>query len=190
MLTYIVGAVVVLILGFLVVVAMQPPDFRVERKATIPARPAEVFAQVSDLHKWQAWSPWERLDPQLKRTYSESAAGTGASYAWVGNRNVGEGRMTITECRPNELVRIKLEFFKPFKATNTAEFTFQPQGDNQTLVTWSMYGPKNFFAKALHLLISMDKMCGGQFEQGLTNLKSAVTGNTSPSPAAVLSGNS
>jgi hypothetical protein len=190
MLTYIIGAIAVLILGFLVVVAMQPADFRVERKASIPARPAEVFAQVCDLHNWQAWSPWERVDPQLKRTYSGSAAGTGASYAWVGNRNVGEGRMTVTECRPNDLVRIKLEFFKPFQATNTAEFTFEPQGENQTLVTWSMYGPKNFFAKALHLLMSMDKMCGGQFEQGLTNLESVVAGNMNRSPLAVLSGTS
>ena len=145
-----------------------------ERKATIPASSAEVFAQVHDLHKWQAWSPWERVDPNMKRTYSGPAAGTGASYAWVGNRNVGEGRMTITECRPNELIRIKLEFFKPFKATNTAEFTFQPQGDHQTAVTWSMFGPKNFFAKALHMFCSMDKMIGGEFDIGLANLKAVV----------------
>ena len=174
MLTYIVIAVVAIVVVLLAVVAMQSSDFRVERKATIPAPPAEVFAQVRDLHKWQAWSPWEQVDPEMKRTYSGAATGTGASYAWVGNRNVGEGRMTITECRPNELIRIRLEFFKPFKATNTAEFTFQPQGDRQTAVTWSMFGPKNFFAKALHLCISMDKMIGGQFDKGLANLKAVV----------------
>ena len=153
MLTYIVIAVVVVILVLLAIVAMQSSDFRVERKATIAASSADVFAQVCDLHKWQAWSPWERVDPEMKRTYSGPAVGTGASYAWLGNRNVGEGRMTISECRPNDLIRIKLEFFKPFKATNTAEFTFVPQGNSQTAVTWSMFGPKNFFAKALaHVL--------------------------------------
>jgi Polyketide cyclase / dehydrase and lipid transport len=174
MLTYIVIAVVVVILVLLAIVAMQSSDFRVERKATIPASPAEVFAQVHDLHKWQAWSPWERVDPEMKRTYSGPAAGTGASYAWLGNRNVGEGRMTIAECRPNDLIRIKLEFFKPFKATNTAEFTFVPQGNSQTAVTWSMFGPKNFFAKALHMFCSMDKMIGGEFDKGLANLKAVV----------------
>jgi len=174
MFTYVVLAIVVVILVLLAVVAMQSSDFRVERKATIPAPPAEVFAEVRDLHKWQAWSPWERVDPSMQRTYSGPAAGSGASYAWVGNRNVGEGRMTITECRPNDLIRIKLEFFKPFKATNTAEFAFQSQGDHQTAVTWSMFGPKNLFAKALHLCISMDKMIGGQFDQGLANLKTVV----------------
>ncbi len=174
MFTYIVLAIVAVILLLLAVVAMQPSDFRVERKAIIPAAPAEVFAQVHDLHKWQAWSPWERVDPTMKRSYSGSAAGTGASYAWLGNRNVGEGRMTITECRPNELIRIRLEFLKPFKATNTAEFTFLPQGENQTAVTWSMLGPKNLFAKAIHLCISMDKMIGGEFDKGLANLKSVV----------------
>lgn len=180
MLTYIAIAAVALIVVLLAVVAMQSSDFRVDRKLLIPAPPAAIFAHVADLHKWVAWSPWERVDPGMKRTYSGPAAGNGASYAWVGNKNVGAGRMTITECRPNELVRIKLEFFKPFKATNTAEFTFQPQGDNETQVTWSMYGPKNFFAKAFHLVCNMDKMCGGEFEKGLANLKSVVT----KSPAA------
>jgi uncharacterized protein YndB with AHSA1/START domain len=154
---------------------MQSSEFRVERKAVIPAPPAEVFANVADLHKWRAWSPWERVDPDMQRTYSGPDAGNGASYAWVGNRNVGEGRMTITECRPNDFIRIKLEFLKPFACTNTAEFTFAPQGDGQTAVTWSMFGPKNLFAKAFHLCVSMDKMIGGDFEKGLTNLKTVVT---------------
>jgi hypothetical protein len=181
MFTYIAIAVLVLIVVMLAVVAMQSSDFRVDRKLLIPAPPAAIFEHVADLHKWTAWSPWERVDPDMQRTYSGSAAGKGASYAWVGNKNVGEGRMTITECRPNDLIRIKLEFFKPFKATNTAEFTFLPQGDNATQVTWSMYGPKNFFAKAFHMVCNMDKMCGGEFEKGLANLKSVVA--SSPATA-------
>ena len=184
MLTYILVAVVAIVIVLFAVVAMQPSDFRVERKAVLPAPPADVFANVADLHKWLAWSPWERVDPDLQRTYSGPDVGKGASYAWLGNKNVGEGRMTITECRPNDLIRIKLEFLKPFKATNTAEFTFQPQGDNQTQVTWSMYGLKNFFAKAMHLVISMDKMCGGEFEMGLTNLRAVVADAPTAIPAS------
>jgi hypothetical protein len=109
----------------------------------------------------------------MKQAYEGAAAGTGAVYTWVGNKEVGEGRMTITESRPNDLIRIKLEFFKPFAATNTAEFTFKPEG-NQTAVTWSMTGDNNFIAKAVHLFMNMDKMIGGQFEKGLASMKSLV----------------
>lgn len=172
MLTYVILGIAALIVLLLIVIAMQPNSFRVERRATIPASPAEVFAQVQDLHKWQAWSPWENIDPRLKRTFSGSPTGVGAIYDWSGNNEVGQGRMTILECRPTEFIRIKLEFFKPFKGLSTAEFTFVPQGDHQTQVTWAMYGPKNFFAKALHLVFSMEKMIGGQFEKGLDKLKS------------------
>ena len=115
--------VAVIVFGFLVVVAMQPADFRVTRTATIAAPAAAVFAQVNDFHNWQAWSPWEKMDPAMKRTYEGAPAGRGAIYAWVGNKEVGEGRMTVTESRPNELIRIKLEFGKPFRATNVAEFS-------------------------------------------------------------------
>jgi hypothetical protein len=156
------------------VVALQPSDFRVERMATIPAPPSRVFPLVNNLHRWQAWSPWERIDPNLQRTYTGPESGVGASYRWVGNSDVGEGRMTIIESTPDELVRIKLEFFKPFAAVSTAEFSFEPVANSQTKVTWSMSGPKNLLAKAIHLFISMDKMIGGQFEQGLANLTAAV----------------
>lgn len=163
--------VAILIAIFLVIVAVQPAGFRVERTATISAPPAILFAQVNDLHKWNAWSPWEKIDPAMKRTYEGSPAGAGAIYAWSGNKEVGEGRMTITESRPNELIRIKLDFFKPFPTTNTAEFNFKPEG-NQTAVTWSMTGKKNFVSKAVCLFMNMDSMVGGQFEKGLANLKS------------------
>ncbi len=156
-----------------VVVAMQPSEFRVTRSTTVAAPPAAVFAQVNDFHRWEAWNPWGKIDPAMKQTYQGAPAGTGAIYTWTGNKEVGEGRMTLTESRPNDLIRIKLEFFKPFAATNTAEFTFMPEG-NQTLVTWSMRGDNNFMAKAIHLFINMDKMIGGQFEEGLESMKSVV----------------
>jgi len=155
------------------VVAMQPSEFRVVRTATIAAPAPVVFAQVNDFRKWQAWSPYERLDPAMKRIYEGAPAGTGAIYTWAGNNEVGEGRTTITESRPSDLIRIKLEFVRPFSATNTAEFTFKPEG-NQTAVTWSLAGNKNFTAKAVHLFMNMDRMVGGQFEEGLARMKSVV----------------
>jgi hypothetical protein len=161
-------AVVVLI--FVVVIAVQPSEFRVTRTATIPVPVAVVFAQVNDLHKWQAWSPWAKLDPASKITFEGPVAGTGASFSWAGNDKVGEGRMTIADSRASELVRFKLEFKKPFEGNNDAEFTFQPQGD-QTVVTWSMSGTKNFMFKAVGLFMNCDKMLGDQFEEGLANLK-------------------
>jgi len=173
-LTYIIIGLLALVALVAIVVAMQPSDFRVERTATMSAAPAAIFAEVNDLHRWQAWSPWEKIDPELKRTYEGPQAGVGASYAWVGNKNVGEGRMTIVESRPDEFIRIKLEFFKPFAATNTAEFAFRKVNDNQTTVTWTMFGCNNLMAKAFHLFINMDKMVGGQFAQGLANLKTVV----------------
>ncbi|TMA11498.1 MAG: polyketide cyclase [Deltaproteobacteria bacterium] len=164
---------VVIVVVFVVIVALQPSEFRVARTATISAPPPAVFAQVNDFHKWAAWNPWGKIDPAMKQAYDGAPAGTGAIYTWTGNNEVGEGRMTITESRPSDLIRIKLEFFKPFAATNTAEFTFKPEG-NQTAVTWSMTGQNNFMAKAVHLFMNMDKMVGGQFEQGLASMKSLV----------------
>src|SRR5712691_6045307 len=164
-------ALAVIVVVFLSVVAMQPSDFRISRSATIAAPPEAVFAQVNGLHNWEAWSPWAKLDPAAKNTYEGPAAGVGAAFTWAGNNKVGEGRMTITESRPNESVRFKLDFLKPFKATNTAEFTFKPEG-NQTAVTWSMVGQNNFMAKAVHLFVNMDRMIGDKFEKGLAQMKS------------------
>jgi len=163
----------VLIVAFVVVVAMQPSDFRIVRSATMSAPPSTIFAQVNDFHKWQAWSPWAKLDPTMKTTYEGAESGTGAIHTWSGNNQVGEGRMTIMESRPNERIRFKLDFLKPMAATNTAEFTFTPQG-KQTLVTWSMSGQNNFIGKAMGLVMNCEKMVGGQFETGLANLKSIV----------------
>ena len=170
MLTKILIAVAVIVVVFLVIVALQPSEFRVARSTTISAPPSAVFGQVNDFHKWEAWNPFAKNDPAMKQSYEGAPAGTGAVYTWSGNKEVGEGRMTITESRPSDLIRINLEFFKPFAGTSVAEFTFKPDG-NQTVVTWSMTGENNFMAKAIHLFMSMDKMIGGQFEKGLAQMK-------------------
>jgi hypothetical protein len=170
------GAIVaVAVIGFVILVAMQPAEFRVVRTGKVSAPPAAVFAQVNDFHNWQAWSPWARLDPAAENSFEGPSAGTGAIFRWAGNDDVGKGSMTITESRPSDLIRIKLEFLEPFEDTCTAEFTFRPEGD-ETVVTWSMYGENDFVAKAICLFVDMDEMVGGQFEQGLANMKSVVEG--------------
>lgn len=168
----------VIVIGLGVVVAMQPSEFRVARTAIIAAPAPAVFNQVNDFHNWAAWNPWAALDPGMKQTYEGAPAGTGAIYTWAGNRQVGEGRMTLTESRPSDLIRIRLEFLKPLAAVSMAEFTFKPEG-KQTVVTWSMVGRNNFMAKAIHLVMSMDRMIGGNFEQGLARMKAVVEGERS-----------
>jgi uncharacterized protein YndB with AHSA1/START domain len=160
----------VIVIGLVIVIAMQPAEFRVARSTKVSAPPSEVFAQVVDFHKWEAWNPWGKIDPAMQQSYEGAPAGTGAVYLWNGNKEVGAGRMTIIESRPSELIRIKMEFFKPFAGTSTAEFAFKPEG-NQTAVTWSMAGENNFMAKAIHLFMNMDKMIGGQFDNGLAQMK-------------------
>ncbi len=172
----------VLVIAFLVTAALSPKTFRVARSATLPAPPAAVFAQVNAFHAWQGWSPWEKLDPNLQRTYEGPAAGVGASYAWTGNTKVGAGRMTITESRPNELVCIRLEFLKPFAATNTAEFTLAPAEGGRTAVTWSMKGETNFICRGLSPFMNMDKMIGASFEQGLASLGQIAGQSPAPTP--------
>lgn len=173
MLTKVLVAIAVIVVVLVIVVALQPSEFRVARSTTISAPPAAVFAQVNDFHRWEAWNPWGKMDPAMKQTYEGAPSGVGAVYAWAGNNEVGEGRMTITESRPSDLIRINMEFLKPFAANSTAEFTFKPEG-NQTAVTWSMTGAKNFMAKAIHLFMNMDKMIGGQFDKGLADMKRLV----------------
>lgn len=166
----ILAGLAVVVIVFVVVVALQPADYRVVRSATISAPPAEVFAHVNDFHKWEAWSPWAKLDPAAKNTFEGPPAGPGAIFSWAGNDKVGEGKMTLAESHPNDLIRINLEFIKPFASTCTAEFTFKPEG-NQTVVSWSMAGKKNFISKAFCLFMNMDKTVGGDFEKGLAQLK-------------------
>lgn len=174
-----IAAVVALIAAFIVVVAMQPSDFRIVRSTTISGPPSDIFAQVNDLHKWEAWSPWAKLDHTLKQSYEGAPSGTGAIYGWNGNKRVGEGRMSITESRPNDLIRIKLEFMRPFAGTNDVEFSFKPEGD-QTVVTWTMTGKYSFIPKAVGLFMNMEKMLGGMFEQGLAQMKAVVEAKKAP----------
>lgn len=163
-------ALAAIVIVFAAVIALQPSEFRVVRSATISAPAADVFAQVNDFHKWEAWSPWAKLDPAAKNSFAGAPAGTGAIFTWAGNNEVGEGRMTITESRPNDLIRITLEFVKPMPGVSYTEFTFKSEGD-QTVVTWSISGKNNFVSRAVCMFMNMDKMIGGNFEKGLAQIK-------------------
>jgi uncharacterized protein YndB with AHSA1/START domain len=161
---------VVVIAGLLLFTVTRPASFTVNRSIAIKAPSDRIFALLQDMHRWAAWSPWEKKDPDMQRTYSGAAAGLGAVYEWNGNKNVGQGRMEIIEIKAPEKLVIKLDFLKPFEAHNMAEFTLLPTGDSVT-VTWSMYGPNRYIAKVMGIFVSMDKMVGGDFETGLANLK-------------------
>jgi hypothetical protein len=172
----IVSVVALVIVVLVVLIASRPAAFRISRSETIAAPAAAIFPHVNELHAWEAWSPFEKLDPALKRTYEGPATGVGASYAWSGNSKAGEGRSTITESHPNDLIRLKLQFTRPFSATNAVEFTFKPEG-NQTVVTWAMTGENGFMGKAFDFFVTMDKMVGSEFAKGLAAMKSLVESN-------------
>ena len=165
--------VVAVIAVFLIVVALQPAEYRIERSAAMTAPAADVFAQVNDFHKWEAWSPWAKLDPAAKNTYDGPSSGVGAGLAWEGNDKVGVGRMTITESKPAERIAIRLEFIKPFADVALTEFAFKGDG-KQTTVTWAMSGHKHYLSKMMCLFMNMDKMVGGDFEKGLASIKTVV----------------
>jgi len=164
-------AVAVIVALYLIIAALQPSEFTITRSATTSAPAEAVFAQVNDFHKWEAWSPWAKLDPNARNSYEGPAAGVGAVCSWSGNMQVGQGRMTIVESRQNESIRLNLDFVKPMKAHNIAEFTFKTAG-NQTKITWTMSGKKCFMGKAFGLLMNCDKMVGSMFEKGLAGMKS------------------
>jgi len=166
--------VVLLIAGILIFAALRPSRFRIERSAGIKAPPEKIFPYINDFHQWPAWSPWEKLDSGLQRTFSGPASGTGAVYEWQGNKKVGSGRMEITDATPASRVLIKLDFLSPFEAHNTAEFTLAPQEGGGTRITWAMYGPSPYISKLMGLVFNMEKMVGTSFEEGLTTLKSLV----------------
>ena len=162
------------IIGVVLIIAATKPDtFRVERSADIKASPEKVFAQINDLNNWRAWSTWERMDPNMKKTFSGPESGKGARYAWEGNSKVGKGSMEITASVPLTKVQIKLDFIAPFEGHNMADLVLLPQGDG-TRVTWSMYGPSPFISKVFSVFVSMDKMIGNDFEASLVNLKAVV----------------
>lgn len=173
MLPIILVSALVLFGALFLIVAGRPSAFVITRTASVSAPAANVFAQVNDLHRWDAWSPWAKLDPAMRQTFDGPPAGTGAGYAWDGNRKVGAGRMTIAESRAPELVRLRLEFLRPFATTNAAEFTFRASG-SQTTVTWSMSGRGGFITKLFGLVMDMDKLIGRDFEKGLAQLKAVA----------------
>lgn len=163
----------IVVVGVLIIASTKPDTFRVERRIAIKAPPEKVFALINDFHAWPLWSPWEKKDPALKRTYSGASAGKGSIYAWEGNSQVGKGRMEITESTPSSRILIALDFIAPFEAHNTADFMLTPESGGTTVV-WAMYGPAIFMSKVMTTFISMDKMVGKDFEQGLANMKAAA----------------
>lgn len=152
----------------------KPGTFRVQRTRRIQAPPEAIFALIEDFRRWPAWSPYEKLDPEMRKTYSGPATGRGSVYQWQGNRKAGEGRMEIVETVPSSVVRIQLDFLKPFEGHNTAEFTLVPEGD-ATLVTWAMFGPLTLMARVMSVFCSMDRLMGKEFETGLENLGAAAS---------------
>ena len=170
MVKIVVVGVVVLIAAVLGLAATKPDTFRIQRAASIKAPPEEIFALINDFRSWGSWSPWEKKDLGMKRALSAAASGKGAVYEWEGNKNVGQGRMEITESVPPSKLTIALDFVKPFQAHNIVEFRLEPNGDS-THVTWAMQGHTPYFAKIIHVFVNMDRMVGKDFEAGLASLK-------------------
>ncbi|UUZ77709.1 SRPBCC family protein [Polaromonas sp. P1(28)-13] len=166
-------AVFVLIAAVLIFASTKPDSFRVQRQVAINAPPEKIYPLVNDYRNWGAWSPYEKKDPAMKRSYSGPASGKGAVYAWEGDSGVGVGRMEITQSSPPSQVLINLDFSKPFEAHNQVAFTIQPQGAAST-VTWAMQGPAPLISRVMQVFFSMDKMVGQDFEVGLANLKTAA----------------
>lgn len=162
--------VAVLIAGVLLFAATKPDVFQVQRNVSIKAPPEKVYALINDFKQWGAWSPWEKKDPGMKRTFGAITAGKGATYAWDGNKDVGKGSMEIVEAAPSSKIRLRLDFETPFEAHNSVTFTLEPR-DGGTQVNWLMEGPVPYFAKIIHVFINMDRMVGGDFETGLASLK-------------------
>jgi len=168
-------AVLVAVLTVLtLVIALQPAAFQITRSAAMEASAAKIFGHVNNLRQWHDWSPWAKIDPNTVVTFTGSDEGMGATMRWESAMDeVGIGQMTITESQPSDMIQLQLDFEKPFKGTNSTEFTFKPEGD-KTLVTWTMKGTNNFVGKAMSLVFNCDKMVGGRFEQGLAQLQALV----------------
>jgi uncharacterized protein YndB with AHSA1/START domain len=162
--------IVVVLAALLIYAAAKPDTFHIERSTSIKAPPEKIFVLINDFKQWESWSPWEKIDPALKRTYGGAGGGKGAMYEWNGNKDIGHGRMEIIESVPPTKVALKLDFIKPFEAHNTVEFNLQTQGGSTT-VTQAMYGPSPYIAKLMGVFFSMEKMVGEKYEEGLANLK-------------------
>jgi hypothetical protein len=173
MLFWIILIVIVLVALVLIYGVSQPAGFSVVREADFNATPKMVFSQINDFHNWSAWSPWEKMDPDMKREFSGSASGVGAKYAWVGNKKVGQGNMEITNSVPSKNMQLDLNFIKPFQASNVTEFTLTPNGKG-THLKWEMRGRAPFVFRVMGMFFSMDKIVGTDFERGLANLRGIV----------------
>ena len=173
MLKTVVIAIAILIAGVLAFAATRPDTFRVQRSASIKAPPEKVFPLINDFKSWGAWSPWEKKDPAMKRSFGAATSGKGATYAWEGSKDVGQGSMEIVESTAPGRVSLKLDFVKPFEAHNIVTFTLEPR-NGATNVTWSMEGPVPYCAKLIHLFINMDSMVGKDFEAGLAAMKATA----------------
>ncbi|MDH5538102.1 MAG: SRPBCC family protein [Rhizobacter sp.] len=167
---------VVAVAAVLAFAATRPDTFRIQREVSIKAAPEVVFALINDFHRWQAWSPWEKLDPAMQRSHSGAASGVGAVYAWEGSGKVGAGRMEITDSAAPAKLTIQLDFIKPFTARNTAEFSMKGEGET-TRVQWAMHGASPYISKLMGVFFNMDKLIGADFEAGLANLKAAAEKN-------------
>ncbi len=173
MLKKILIVLVLAVAGVLLYAATKPDTFQVQRRATIAAPPERVFALIDDFHRWGEWSPWEKLDPAMTRTFEGPASGTGAVYAWKGNKDVGQGRMEIAESSPPGRIAIKLDFIEPMESNNVTEFVLAPK-DGGTEVTWTMRGPSPYLTKVMDTVVGMDRLIGKDFEAGLANMKAAA----------------
>ena len=169
----ILGIFALVVVGILGFATTRPDTFRVERSIVINAPPARIYALLDDFHQWSQWSPWEKLDPALKRTFSGAPSGVGATYEWQGNREAGHGRMDVVDATPPSQLGISIHFIEPFDSTNRVVFALAPEAGG-TRVVWSMDGPALYITKLMGLFFSMDRMVGGDFERGLTTLKSAA----------------
>ena len=166
--------IIAVIVGIIVaVIALRPSQFSITRALVMRTPTSDIFPHVNDLHLWNAWSPWAKLDPHAHSVFEGPPSGMGAIMRWAGSKKVGKGSMEITKSVLNDHIIFRLDFLEPFKSTNKAEFRFTPQGDG-TIVTWSMNGKNGFMGKAIGLVMNCDKMVGAQFEQGLTDLKTIV----------------
>lgn len=176
-------AIVLLVLVFVAFIATRPAHFHIERSASIAASPETIYPHLADFHQWEAWSPWEKLDSTMVKTMTGEPMAVGSDYHWAGTGEVGEGRMTLTAAQPPHSLTIKLDFIKPFEATNTTLFTLDPEGEG-TKVAWIMEGENGFMAKAMGLFMNMDQMVGGDFEKGLSALKQVTEAEAAAAAAA------
>lgn len=166
--------VLAVLLVIVLMAAMKPNSFSVTRSTAIAAPPEKIAALIADFHQWRNWSPWEDLDPAMQRTFSGAASGKGAVYAWQGNKEVGRGRMEITDAASPAKTVIKLDFIEPFASSNVTEFSLKADGSKGTIATWTMTGPMLFVTRLMTVFVSMDALIGKDFDKGLARLKAVA----------------